>query len=33
VGTEVMLQVGYGPSGTLPLGVDLSQGMKLTLGY
>jgi len=33
VGLEVMLQVGYGPSGTLPLGVDLSPGMKLTLGY
>ena len=32
-GLEVILQVGYGPSSTLPYGVDLSPGMKLTLGY
>ncbi len=32
-GVEVMAQVGYGPTGTMPLGIDLSPGMKLTLGY
>ncbi|MHC4079457.1 MAG: hypothetical protein ACYST0_13565, partial [Planctomycetota bacterium] len=32
-GFEVMVQVGYGPTSTLPIGVDLCPGMKLTLGY
>ncbi|MHC4814454.1 MAG: ELWxxDGT repeat protein [Planctomycetota bacterium] len=32
-GLEIMVQVGYGPTGTPPIGVDLSPGMKLTLGY
>jgi ELWxxDGT repeat protein len=31
-GVEVMAQVGYGPTGTLPFGIDLSPAMKLTLG-
>ena len=32
-GFEVMVQVGYGPTFTGPIGVDLSPGVKLTLGY
>ncbi len=31
-GTELMAQAGFGPTPTIPFGIDWTGGMKLTLG-